>query len=178
MDDGDISFATGYLILKRRNESGIFHNLVLEMALGDRELYFKQVPDKLLPCICVNCIFYIYGLHLFYGYMRMSPESFNYLLNVVGPIISKEDTRFRKAIPSAERLCLTLHYLAYGGSQQSLNFSFRIAKSTVCFIINEKCKVIWDCLSEQYVQPPRTTDDWNVLPKILKTSGIYRIVLV
>ena len=108
----------------------------------------------------------------------MSPESFNYLLNVVGPIISKEDTRFRKAIPSAERLCLTLHYLAYGGSQQSLNFSFRIAKSTVCFIINEKCKVIWDCLSEQYVRPPGTTDDWNVLPKILKTSGIYRIVLV
>ena len=33
----------------------------------------------------------------------MSPESFKYFLNVVG-----------KAIPSAERLCLTLHYLTYG----------------------------------------------------------------
>ena len=65
MDDEDILFATGYLILKRwirgkkeqevrkrkkiwvreiykqRNESGIYHNLVLEMALGDRELYFQ-----------------------------------------------------------------------------------------------------------------------------------------
>ena len=65
MDDEDILFATGYLILKRRirrkkkqearkrrkmgvreiykqmNESGIYHSLVLEMALGDRELYFK-----------------------------------------------------------------------------------------------------------------------------------------
>ena len=65
MDDEGILFATGYLILKRRirrkkerdarnrgkiwvreiykqrNESGICHNLVLEMALGDRELYFK-----------------------------------------------------------------------------------------------------------------------------------------
>ena len=66
MDDEDISFATtGYLILKRRirrkkeretrkrrkmwvleiykqrNESGIYRNLVLEMALGDSELYFK-----------------------------------------------------------------------------------------------------------------------------------------
>ena len=62
LDDEGILFATGYLILKQRirrknerearkrrkmwvreiykqkNESGIYHNLVLEMALGDREL--------------------------------------------------------------------------------------------------------------------------------------------
>ena len=74
----------------------------------------------------------------FIDIMRMSPESFKYLLNLVGRIISKEHTRFRKAIPSAERLCLTLHYLAYGRSQQSLSFSFRIAKSTICSIIDEK----------------------------------------
>ena len=95
----------------------------------------------------------------------MSPESFKYLLNVVGPTISKEDTRFRKAIPSAERLCLTLHYLAYGGSQQSFSFSFRIAKSTICSIISEICKAIWDCLSEQYVRTPRTSDDWKRIAK-------------
>ena len=65
MDNEDILFATGYLILKRKirrkkerearkrrklwvreiykqkKESEICHNLVLEMALGDRELYFK-----------------------------------------------------------------------------------------------------------------------------------------
>ena len=62
MDDEYILFSTSYLILKQRiqrkkerearkrrkmcvreiykqsNESGIYHNLVLEMALGDREL--------------------------------------------------------------------------------------------------------------------------------------------
>ena len=85
MDDENILFATGYLILKRRiwrkkerearkgrkisvreiykekNESGIYHNIVLGMALGDTELYF------------------MYGLHLslFYRYMRMFPQSFN-----------------------------------------------------------------------------------------------------
>ena len=97
--------------------------------------------------------------------MRIFPESFTYLLNVVGPIMSKEDTRFRKEIPSAERLCLTLHYLAYGTSQQSLSFSFRIAKSTICCIINETCKAIWDYMSEQYVRPPRTSDDWKRIAK-------------
>ena len=109
----------------------------------------------------------MYGLNLslFDRYIRMSPESFKYLLNVVGPIISKEDTRFQKAIPSAERLCLTLHYLTYRGSQQSLSFSFRITKSITCSIINETCKAIWDCLSEQYVRPPRTSDDWKRIAK-------------
>ena len=65
MDAEDILFATGYLILirtirskmereggkakkkwvreiyKQRNERGNYHNLVLEIALGDGELYFK-----------------------------------------------------------------------------------------------------------------------------------------
>ena len=45
---------------------------------------------------------------------------FKYLLNVVGPLIIRKVTRFRKAISPTERLCLTLHYLAYGGSQKSL----------------------------------------------------------
>ena len=91
----------------------------------------------------------------------MSPESFQYLLNVVGPIISKNDTPFRKAISPSERLCLTLHYLAYGGSQQSLSFSFRIAKSTISGIIAETCLAIWNSLNAQYMRPPKTPEDWK-----------------
>ena len=100
----------------------------------------------------------MYGLHLslFYRYMRMSPASFKYF---------KEDTRFRKAISSAERLCLTLHYLEYGSSQQALSFYFRVAKYTICFIINQTCKAIWECLGEQYVRPTRTSDDWKRIDK-------------
>ena len=60
MDDEDILFAMKRKIRRKkeweawkrrkmcvreiyiqRNESGMYHNLVLEMALGDRELYFK-----------------------------------------------------------------------------------------------------------------------------------------
>lgn len=93
--------------------------------------------------------------------MRMSPESYKYLLNCVGPKISKRNTNFRKAISESERLSLTLHYLAYGGSQQALSFSFRIAKSTISMIVNETCVAIWDCLHEQYMRPPRTKNDWK-----------------
>ena len=81
----------------------------------------------------------------------MSPDSFQYLLNVVGPSISKKDTRMRKSIPAAERLCLTLHFLAYGCSQQSLSFTYRIGQSTICGIISETCLAIWNGLKEQYL---------------------------
>ena len=100
-----------------------------------------------------------------FRYMRMSPESFKYILNVVGPVIAKKDTRFRKAIPPAERLCLTLHYLAYGGSQQSLSFAYRVAKSTISNVIDETWLALWNCLKENFLQPPKTSEDWKRIAK-------------
>ena len=80
-------------IYKQRNKSGIYHDLVLEMA---QEVLEKYPINYYHVYIHVYCIFYMYGLQLslFYRYMRMSPESFKYLLNAVGLIISNEDTRF------------------------------------------------------------------------------------
>lgn len=43
--------------------------------------------------------------------MRMSPETFEELLTMVGPIISKKDTYMREAIGAAERLSLTINPL-------------------------------------------------------------------
>ena len=89
----------------------------------------------------------------------MSPESFKYLLNVVGILITKKDTPFPKAISPAELLYVMLYYLNYGGSQQSLSFSFQVPKSTISNTINKTCSTVWDCLKEQYLHPPRPTDD-------------------
>ena len=44
----------------------------------------------------------------------MNAHSFNELLCMVKPFISKKDTVMREAIPPGERLALTLRYLATG----------------------------------------------------------------
>jgi hypothetical protein len=44
----------------------------------------------------------------------MDPESFDLLLQKLGPIIAKEDTKLRLSIPAEERLAVTLRYLATG----------------------------------------------------------------
>ena len=54
----------------------------------------------------------------------MSPGCFKHLLSLVGRSIKKTDTNFRKAIEAAQRLALTLRFLASGNLQQSLTFSF------------------------------------------------------
>ena len=46
--------------------------------------------------------------------LRMNAEEFEYILNKVAPMITKQDTRWRLAITAKERLALTLRYLATG----------------------------------------------------------------
>lgn len=91
----------------------------------------------------------------------MSPERFEHLLSLVGPRISKQNTSMRECISAAERLTLTLRFLASGDSQQSVAFNFRIASPTVSHIIRETCAAIWNSLAEQYLKPPHTSADWK-----------------
>lgn len=46
--------------------------------------------------------------------LRLYPEDFKDLLMAIDPIIAKEDTLFRKAIPSDKRLAITLRFLVQG----------------------------------------------------------------
>ena len=48
------------------------------------------------------------------NFFKMTAEDFDYLLELVGPSITKRDTKMRCAITASERLCLTLRFLATG----------------------------------------------------------------
>ena len=91
----------------------------------------------------------------------MSPERFEHLLSLVGPLIKKNDTNFRKAIPVAERLMLTLRFFASGDSQRSMSFLFLMGKKTVSRIISETSEAIVKVLQPIYMSPPSSSDDWK-----------------
>ena len=79
----------------------------------------------------------------YYRYLRMSPERFEHLFNLVGPLIAKQDTNYRKSIPAKKRLVITLPYLAEGCSQQALSLGFRVCKSTVSKRYVKHCIPYW-----------------------------------
>lgn len=45
---------------------------------------------------------------------HLNKEQYQQLLQLVTPLIAKEDTNMREAVTADERLCLTLRYLATG----------------------------------------------------------------
>ena len=122
-------------MLKRRQQYSQYHSLVKELELFDREYFFK--------------------------YLRMSPERFEHLVKLVSPYIKKKECRSRKPLSPAERLVITLRFLATGDSQLSQAFNFRIGRSTACNVIKETCGGIWRAMNQKYLKAPTCADEWK-----------------
>ena len=95
----------------------------------------------------------------------MTPDRFNHLPTLVGPLIAKKPCRSRNTITEAERLMVTLRYLATGEAQQTQAFYFRLGKATVSKIVRETCQALWEALNKTYVKTPSTTNDWKNIAK-------------
>jgi hypothetical protein len=55
----------------------------------------------------------------FRNFVRMTKSDFEILLQKVGPIIQRKDTKYREAIPVSIRLAVRLRYLASGAILRS-----------------------------------------------------------
>ncbi|KAK7794094.1 hypothetical protein R5R35_010296 [Gryllus longicercus] len=120
----------------RRKEKGAFANLVQELIAED--------PPG------------------FQNYCRLSVTECETLLNLIGPQISKKNTRFRESISAKERLMVTLRFLATGDSYRTLMYEFRIADSTLSLLIPEVCKAIAG-LRNQFIKLPATPEEWKII---------------
>ena len=66
-----------------------------------------------------------------FGLVRMSPNRFDHLLELIKPMIMEKNS-VRAPIPPDERLAIVPRFLANGKSQTSLSYYFKIGKATVC----------------------------------------------
>nr|XP_042898203.1 uncharacterized protein LOC122269395 [Parasteatoda tepidariorum] len=108
--------------LLRRAQLGCYENLMRELAFEDAEGYRR--------------------------FLRMDTETFEILLQKVEPLIVKQSTVMRIAIPAAERLAITLRYLTTGETQSSIAFNFRVAQNTISGKIPTVCTAITDALKD------------------------------
>ena len=103
--------------LKRRRELGYYTNIVQELLLEDTK-GFKEM-------------------------MRMDYKYFKEILNLVEPDITPQEIiGGNKGISAAERLTLTLRFLATGETFQSMRFQFRISDRTISYIVKDVCDAI------------------------------------
>lgn len=90
--------------------------------------------------------------------MELIPILFQ--LNLVGPLITKQDTNMRNAISARDRLIVTIRFLATGDSYHSLQYLFYIPFNTISVIVPEVCDAIFNVLKEDYLKIPSTEDEW------------------
>lgn len=96
-------------------------------------------------------------------YLRMTPENFDYVLELIRPHITKLDTVMREAIKPGLKLAVTLHHLAEGSSQAAIASHYRLGRSTVSGIIDETCIALWKVLQPIYLRPPSGPDEWKTV---------------
>ena len=129
-------------VFQEREDKGEFHCLVKELMLVDRELFFKM--------------------------FRLMPTQFEKLLALVAPKITKANTRVGVISP-AERLCVTLRYLATGDGYVSIAASYRIGHTTISRIVEETTCAIWDSLlKEGYLKVPQNANEWKQIADVFE----------
>ena len=88
----------------------------------------------------------------------MIRKTFEKLVNLVSPNLSKEDKKFRKSIPVQKRVAIALWRLSTGNSFRTIAKTFAVGKSTVVSIRKDFCKEMRRLLKE-YINFPVTSDE-------------------
>ncbi|CAH4034440.1 unnamed protein product [Pieris brassicae] len=82
----------------------------------------------------------------FRNFLRMDSECFEELLNMVSPLIQKQDTLMRESISPRERLTVTLRFLVTGQSYEDLKFSAVISPQLMSTMIPETRSAMFETL--------------------------------
>lgn len=108
----------------------------------------------------------------FENFCRMSAADFEYLLNKIGPSITKNDTVMRKAIPANERLAVTLRFFASGDSFVSLSYLFKMSNQVISEIVHEVCRAIITALKDEIKVSKRFINIYFIFFLILHYKNI------
>lgn len=83
---------------------------------------------------------------------RLLPESFKYLVALIGFIIAKGTTCLQEQISAKMPLVVTLRYLAFGETQQSLTCSYRFGPMNVSKIAGKTYQAKGEVFSWTYLK--------------------------
>lgn len=78
--------------------------------------------------------------------LRMSAPKFQELLELVEPLIKKQNTKLREALPCKMKLEITLRYLATGDSFRSLALLFRVPHNSISVFLPTVLAAIFEVL--------------------------------
>ncbi len=99
----------------------------------------------------------------FQNFVRYEPAMFQEMVEKLTPIISKQDTNYRKALDPRQGGHHSPLYGYRGDSSKSLQYGFRVAYNTICLLIAELSAAIVEAYDEEVTVTPTIPDDWMVI---------------
>ncbi|XP_013183721.1 uncharacterized protein LOC132903439 [Amyelois transitella] len=100
----------------------------------------------------------------FKDFFKMSSSDFELLLQLIGPSINKNDTKWRTALTAKEKLGVTLRYYVSGDSFGSLMQTFKISQQSVSEIVPVVSQALITEL-KSFMQMPNTEEKWKNIAK-------------
>ena len=97
---------------------------------------------------------------LFKENFRLERSTVSLLLSQIGPLLKKENTRFRLTIPVKKRICCALYYyLGYQCELRTIGNLFGIGKSTAGQILHEFCATVVEACFYRVVKFPALNEE-------------------
>jgi hypothetical protein len=110
----------------------------------------------------------------FRSHFRMGWETFDMICDALGPVIAKEDTPLRPAIPVRQRVAVCIWRLATGEPLRAVSDRFGLGLSTCHKIVLEVCTAIRQRLMPRFLRWPDQATDYNGSFKAI--SGVPDVV--
>ena len=99
------------------------------------------------------------------NFLRIYPELFHEMVERLTPKLKKMDTQLRNAQEVGLKLAVTLRHLASGTDYTSLQYSFRISKSSISKFVPLVCQAIIETYISEVMKSPKTPEEWNEVAK-------------
>ena len=109
-------------------------------------------------------------LQSYRNFLRVHPDFFQELEARIGPRIQKKTTFYRRPLSAGLKLAITMRHLATGETYTSLQYSFRVGRSTITKLIPEVCEAIVEEYQDEAVVCPTDLDDWKKKEAVFRTK--------
>ena len=95
------------------------------------------------------------------NFTRMEPAFFNLIEERITPHLRKSITNFRKPLEVGLKLAVTLIHLSTGESYTSLQYQWRVGRTTICKFVSQVCQAILKEFQQEYLVYPTDPEDWK-----------------
>ena len=95
------------------------------------------------------------------NFTRMEPAFFNLIEERITPHLRKSITNFWKPLEVGLKLAVTLRHLSTGESYTSLQYHWRVGRTTICKFVPQVCKAILKVFQHEYLMCPTEPEDWK-----------------